>query len=221
MNPHPGQPVPPPGPLVVLVGPAGCGKFRWAKGWYEDHRIVSTETLRVTVCGVPYNPDADPHTARIRAGIVEARMRFGLPTVVDADPRYRNELAVKSLYRPGPVAVPSILVVFDTPLRDCQTANARRRFPVPPRVVRDQHTAIAHELPVGSTWLVHPFTTGVRVRPDGMWRMDGAGTCPDVPWLRGLRSIQESPDWVGPADGHHSPDTPRPWRTAPIDDLTA
>jgi hypothetical protein len=57
---------------------------------------------------------------------------------------------------------------------------------------------IQRDFPVATTWIPGPFATGLRVRPDGNWRM--GGSLPEfhaIRWLNDPPSLHACPDWVG------------------------
>lgn len=188
------------GPLWVLIGPHGSGKSAWAAKNFPAGQIVGLEQLQQAVCGDPGNRDAARWAVKARDEIVRGRCHFGLETVVDAvnvDPAERKKLWELRFARSDLAA---IAVIFDTPLDVCVARNARRRSNrrVPEQLIADQHATIERDLPVASEWIPSGFCTGVRIRPDGVYRMGGVATgLREHRLLAGMRSLLDSPDWVG------------------------
>jgi predicted kinase len=196
------------GPLVVLVGPPGSGKSTWARRHFPKDQIVSLDGLRRVVSGDPNNQEATPWAVQARNALVRGRIRFGLPTVVDAtnaDPAQRAEVAKMQFMYQRPVGdgrrLPAIAVIFDTPLDECLARNAVRHGNrrVPDEFVVDCHRAIIRDLPVPSTWIPAGFTTGLRVRPEGTYRMgaDLRYLREALPWYATGASLRTCPDWLG------------------------
>src|SRR5262249_40431429 len=124
------QPAAVAGPLVVLVGAPGSGKSTWARRHFPKDQIVSLDEIRRVVSGDPNNQDATHWAVQARNALVQGRMRFGLPTVVDAtnaDPEQRAEIAGMRFTHPRSAAgrwLPAIAIIFDTPLDECLARNA-------------------------------------------------------------------------------------------------
>jgi alkanesulfonate monooxygenase SsuD/methylene tetrahydromethanopterin reductase-like flavin-dependent oxidoreductase (luciferase family)/predicted kinase len=116
--------------LVVLVGPAGAGKSRWAAAHYRDTETVSSDALRERVGSGPADLEATADAFALLEAIVAARLRRGLTTVVDTlgldAGRRRAWLAAGRT-----AGLPCVAAVFDTPGELCRTRNRRRDRPVP------------------------------------------------------------------------------------------
>jgi len=123
--------------LVVLVGASGSGKSTWARDRYRAQEIVSSDDLRGIVGSGPHDLDASVDAFRLLDQIVAARVRRGLPTVVDTlglDPEKRS--ACLALARAA--GLPAVAVLLDTPDRLCRSRNADRDRPVPAAVLTEQ-----------------------------------------------------------------------------------
>jgi predicted kinase len=69
--------------LSLLVGPSGAGKSTFAEKNYGRHSIVSTDQLREDN-GWGHHPDDLKRTWELAHGLVEARIKVGVPTILDA-----------------------------------------------------------------------------------------------------------------------------------------
>lgn len=120
-----------PSALVVLIGPAGCGKSTWAGARFRDTEVVSSDRCRALVSDDPGDAAASADAFFLMHAIVRMRLKRGRLTVADATnvrPGKRAELlAIASAYRR-----PAVAVVFDLPVRVCVERNAGRADRVVP-----------------------------------------------------------------------------------------
>ncbi|NUR59399.1 MAG: AAA family ATPase [Catenulispora sp.] len=141
-----------PASLTVLIGPAGVGKSTWcAASGLPATAIVCLDQHRADVADDECDQDATADAVALMNLRLAARLRRGLPTVVDAtntEIRVRRELL--DLADEHGAAVRA--VVFDAPLSLVLDRNARRRGPlpgrrwgraVPPAVVEVHHAETA------------------------------------------------------------------------------
>ncbi len=116
--------------LVVLVGAAGSGKSSWAAARYRSVEVVSSDALRGVVGSGPADLDASDDAFAVLDQVVAARVGRRLTTVVDTlgldATRRRGLLDLARAH-----AVPTVLVLLDTPAAVCRERNARRDRPVP------------------------------------------------------------------------------------------
>ena len=123
--------------LVVLVGPSGSGKSTWAAARYRPAEIVSSDHLRGVVGSGEHDLDASADAFSLLDGIVAARLRRGLTTVVDTlgfdaeRRRAQRELALRA-------GLPAVAVLFGTDAAECRRRNRVRTRPVPAAVLDAQ-----------------------------------------------------------------------------------
>jgi len=72
-----------PDSLVMLAGPSGSGKSTWAKRWFRDGQIVSSDHLRGVVGEHPADMRASGDAFAVMDQIVARRLKRGLLTIVD------------------------------------------------------------------------------------------------------------------------------------------
>jgi F420-dependent oxidoreductase-like protein len=123
--------------LVVLVGATGAGKSAWARAWFHEDQVVSSDRLRAVVGAGERDQRASRDAFELLDMIVAKRLRRGLTTVVDStglEPKRRA--AWRALAeREG---VPAYAVVLDTPEKIVRERNRARGTPVPAKVVAAQ-----------------------------------------------------------------------------------
>jgi len=116
--------------LVVLIGPAGCGKSTFAARNFRPTEVVSSDECRALISDDPANQRVSVHAFELMHLIVEKRLTLGRLTVCDAtnlEAAARRPL-VKRAKRYGSEVVG---IVFDVPLEVCIRRNAGRRRVVP------------------------------------------------------------------------------------------
>ncbi|MDQ4097017.1 MAG: TIGR03560 family F420-dependent LLM class oxidoreductase, partial [Actinomycetota bacterium] len=124
--------------LVVLVGPSGSGKSKWAAEWFRPEQVVSSDHLRALVGEGENDQRAGTDAFAVLDLVLERRLRRRLLTVVDT-------LGMDRERRRGYVAlarrqdVPVVAVAFDVPAAECRARNtARQPRPVPAKVLAAQ-----------------------------------------------------------------------------------
>jgi len=123
--------------LVVLIGPTGSGKSTWAAAHARPEQVVSSDALRGTVGLHPTDQKASADAFAVLDRIVEARLRRGLFTVIDATSLQADSRAGwRQLARAA--GRPCHAVLFDTPAAACRKRNKDRDRPVPARVLTGQ-----------------------------------------------------------------------------------
>jgi alkanesulfonate monooxygenase SsuD/methylene tetrahydromethanopterin reductase-like flavin-dependent oxidoreductase (luciferase family)/predicted kinase len=123
--------------VVVMVGPAGSGKSRWAADHFAANQIVSSDSLRAAVGRGESDLDASTDAFSLLATIVGLRMKRRLSTVIDTlgfDPVLRSEwMALAKANR-----LPCHAVIMSTPDALCKERNRGRTKQVPANVLADQ-----------------------------------------------------------------------------------
>lgn len=132
--------------LVILVGPAGCGKSSFAAKHFQPTQIVSSDECRALICDDPSNQRVTPLAFALMHSIIEMRLRLGRLTVADAtnlkpqDRRPLIRLAERADFN-------TAAVVFTAPLAVCLARNARRQRVVPAEAVALQYDLLLKALP--------------------------------------------------------------------------
>jgi len=122
--------------LVVLCGPAACGKSTWAAQHFGDTEVVSTDRLRAMLCDDPGDQSVNAPTFELLHRLVEerlARLRFTVVDATNLESRARQPL--RGMARKA--GVPAVLVVFDTDEETCVRRDAARERSVGAPVIRD------------------------------------------------------------------------------------
>ena len=132
--------------LVILVGPAGCGKSSFAAKHFQSTQIVSSDECRALICDDPGNQRVTPLAFELMHAIIAMRLRFGRLTVADAtnlkhqDRRPLIRLAEQTGFD-------AAAIVFNTPLDVCLARNARRQRVVPAEAIALQYDLLLKALP--------------------------------------------------------------------------
>ncbi|HEX5869806.1 MAG TPA: AAA family ATPase [Longimicrobium sp.] len=135
----------PPGALVVLVGPQGCGKSTFARRWFRDTQIVSSDECRRLVSDDASDQEVSRDAFVVFYTLLRARLTHGRTTVADATnltPWARLKLRQIAVARGRPL----VAIAFDVPLETCLARQAGRERQVPPHVVQRSHEAFRQAL---------------------------------------------------------------------------
>lgn len=119
-----------PGELLVLCGPAGCGKTTWAHRRFSAEAVVSSDDCRRKVCGDPADQGASPAAFALFHTTLALRLAMGRISVADStalDRFARRKLL--GLARDN--GAPTTLILFDLPPQLCRQRNAARDRAVP------------------------------------------------------------------------------------------
>jgi predicted kinase len=132
--------------MVVLVGPAGCGKSTFARRHFRAEDVISSDACRALVAGDADDQSATADAFGLLRAIVRVRAQRRRLTVVDATSLTPWERArfrrVARRYR-----LPAVAVVFDLSLELClQRAAGRTPRPVSSEVVNRQHETLRRHL---------------------------------------------------------------------------
>ena len=111
--------------LVLLMGPSGAGKSTFGRRHFLPSEVVSSDHCREMVCDDEGSQEANVEAFKILHMVVEARLKLGRFTVVDAtnvEPEARRPLiALAKKYHAFAVAV-----VLDLPAELCIARNDNR-----------------------------------------------------------------------------------------------
>ena len=132
--------------LVVLCGPAACGKSTFARRHFAETEVVSSDRCRALLAD-----DEDPQWVSGRAfdlfyTIIRHRLELGRLTVADStalDKSARSRL--RSLARRA--GRPTHLIVFDVSAETCLTRDASRRRQVGRAVIGRHRNSLEDLLP--------------------------------------------------------------------------
>ena len=126
----------------MLVGTTAAGKSHWAREFFADGQIVSSDRLRAAVGTGERDQRASRDAFELLDLVVDKRLRRRLTTVVDStglDAKRRTAWRERA-ERGG---VPAYAVVFDTAPAVVRERNRARADPVPSGVVKRQLREVA------------------------------------------------------------------------------
>lgn len=116
--------------MLVLCGASGSGKSSFAARNFPPNFTVSSDYLRGIVCDDERNLASSAAAFDLLDRIIEYRLRFGRPTVVDSTAltveRRRLLLNLAARY-----SYAIVLLLFDTPEELCREHDAARINPPP------------------------------------------------------------------------------------------
>jgi protein phosphatase len=131
--------------LVLLVGPAGCGKSSFAARHFWPTQIVSSDQCRAVICDDAGEQRVTPLAFELMHSIIAMRLGCGRLTVADATNLKREDRRplIKLAQRAGFNAA---AIVFNLPLDVCLARNARRHRIVPADAVALQYDLLLDTL---------------------------------------------------------------------------
>ena len=124
--------------LVILVGPAGCGKSTFAAKNFLPSQIVSSDECREMISDDATNQTVSRQAFELMHLIIDRRLLLGRLTVADATSltkpsrRALQRLAERHRFNIAAIA-------FDVSLETCIERNKSRRRCVPDRAIAAQH----------------------------------------------------------------------------------
>jgi protein phosphatase len=131
--------------MIVLCGPAGCGKSTFAAKHFQPTEIVSSDHCRAMICDDPTNQAVSADAFELMRVILEKRLAVGRLSVADATHLDRSGRTV--LTKLGRAFSYNMAVIaFDVSLETCLGRNAGRKRIVPEDAVRRQHTQLERTL---------------------------------------------------------------------------
>jgi protein phosphatase len=123
--------------LVILCGPAGCGKSTFAARHFLETAVVSSDRCRAVVADDERDLRASAAAFAVFHQIIDSRLSFRRLTVADSTalhPDARRDLRRIARRR----VAPTTLMAFDIPEDVCVAWNARRTRRVARSVIRRQ-----------------------------------------------------------------------------------
>lgn len=133
--------------LVLTVGAPASGKSTWARANFAPEQVVSSDAYRGIVGESHRDQSASADAFAVVDLIVEARLRRGLLTVVDAThlEERRRAPSIAAAKAHGRLV---IAVTFEVPVGELIDRNRARTHPVPQRVIRDMAKRLTATLPL-------------------------------------------------------------------------
>jgi protein phosphatase len=111
--------------LVVLVGVSSSGKSTWARKHFLPTEIISSDNCRALISDDENNQSVTPEAFQLLHAIVEARLRLGRLTVVDAT-NVQKEARASLLQLARQYHVLPVAVVFKISERICLDRSSQR-----------------------------------------------------------------------------------------------
>ena len=131
--------------LVILCGPAACGKTTFARRHFKSTQIVSSDHCRAMLTDSEAAIWASPQAFELFHDIIRTRLRFNRLTVADSTALGKPARAeLRRLARN--TGMPAVLIVFNVANATCLARDASRRRQVGEFIVADHirklHAAI-------------------------------------------------------------------------------
>jgi protein phosphatase len=124
--------------VVVLCGPAACGKSTFAAKHFRPTQIVSSDQARALVCDDERDQRFSAQAFALLHCLIEQRLSINRLCVVDSTaltPPARKELL--ELARKH--HVPAVILLVDVPLETCVERDAKRERSVGRQIIERQH----------------------------------------------------------------------------------
>lgn len=131
--------------LVMLCGPAGCGKSTFAAKHFLKTQVVSSDDCRAIVCDDPTNQSVSGHAFDLMYFIIEKRLRLGRLTVDDAT-NLKSEDRKPVIKLAHGFGFNAAALVFNIPLETCLARNRARTRVVPEDALRAQYDLLVNTL---------------------------------------------------------------------------
>ncbi len=126
--------------VVVLVGPAGCGKSTFAAGKFRPSQVISSDRARLLVCDDERDQRFNPQAFALVHFLIEQRLGINRLCVVDSTAltaaARRSLIELARRHR-----VPCEALVLDVPLQTCLERDAKRERSVGAAVIERQFQA--------------------------------------------------------------------------------
>ncbi len=124
--------------MVVLCGPAACGKSTFAARHFRPTQIVSSDQARALVCDDERDQRFQTQAFALLHCLIEQRLSINRLCVVDSTAL--TQQARKSLLELARrFRVPSVVLLLDVPLATCLERDAKREWTVGAPTIERQH----------------------------------------------------------------------------------
>ncbi|MFB3923995.1 MAG: AAA family ATPase [Terriglobia bacterium] len=124
--------------LVVLCGPAACGKSTFAAKHFRPTQIVSSDHARALVCDDERDQRFSAQAFTLVHFLIEQRLGINRLCVVDSTaltpPARKDLLELARKHH-----VPAVILLIDAPLETCATRDAQRERTVGRQVIERQY----------------------------------------------------------------------------------
>lgn len=124
--------------VVVLCGPAACGKSTFAAKHFRPTQIVSSDQARALVCDDERDQRFQVQAFALAHCLIEQRLSINRLSVVDSTaltpPARKSLLELARKYH-----VPAVILLLDVPLETCVERDAKRERTVGLQVIERQH----------------------------------------------------------------------------------
>lgn len=124
--------------VVVLCGPAACGKSTFAAKHFRPTQIVSSDQARALVCDDERDQRFSAQAFALVHCLLEQRLSINRLSVVDSTaltpPARKNLLDLARKYH-----VPTVALLIDVPLETCVERDANRERTVGRAIIERQH----------------------------------------------------------------------------------
>jgi predicted kinase len=131
--------------LVVLCGPAGCGKSTFAAKHFLPTQVVSSDNCRALVSDDPTDQRVSGHAFDLMHFIIEKRLYLGRLTVADATSLRREDRGAMTRVARW-YSFNRAAIVFNVPLELCLARNSTRDRVVPEEALRAQYDLLTRTL---------------------------------------------------------------------------
>ena len=124
--------------VVVLCGPAACGKSTFAARHFRPTQIISSDQARALVCDDERDQRFQAQAFALLRCLIEQRLSINRLCVVDSTAlTQRARQALLELARG--YHVPAVVLVLDVPLETCLAHDAKRERTVGQPVIERQY----------------------------------------------------------------------------------
>ena len=126
--------------VVVLCGPAACGKSTFAERHFRPTQIISSDWARARVCDDDRDQRFNSQAFALAHFLVEQRLAVNRLCVVDSTAL--TALARKDLLELAKkYKVPAVLILFEVPLEKCVEQDEKRERSVGRDIIERQYQA--------------------------------------------------------------------------------